>query len=84
VKLPHGIARVPWTELSPEALLGVSTSFIEPTAQDAANRQWRCAVFASETGQVEAARQLADAAAKTKPQYWDQISALFSDVSQPR
>jgi len=84
VKLPHGIARVPWTELSPEALLGVSTSFIEPTAQDAADRQWRCAVFASETGQVEAARQLADAAAKTKPQYRDQISALFSDVSQPR
>jgi len=84
LKLPHGLARVPWTELLPEALLRVSTSFIEPTAPDAADRQWRCAVFASETGQVEAARQLADAAAKTKPQYRDQISALFSDVSQPR
>jgi hypothetical protein len=84
LKLPHGIARVPWTEFSPEALLRVSTSFIEPTAPDAADRQWRCAVFASETGQVEAARQLGDAAAKTKPQYRDQISALFSDVSQPR
>jgi tRNA A-37 threonylcarbamoyl transferase component Bud32/DNA-directed RNA polymerase subunit RPC12/RpoP len=84
LKLRYGIARVPWTELPPKALLKVSTSFIQPTAPDAADRQWRCAVFASETGQAEAARQLADAAAKTKPQYRDQISALFSDVSQPR
>jgi serine/threonine protein kinase len=83
LKLPYGIARVTWAELSPQALLHVSTSFIQPTAPDAADRQWRCAVFASETGQAEVARQLADTAAKTKPQYRDQISALFSDVSQP-
>jgi Protein kinase domain len=82
LKLPYGIARVTWTELSPQALLNVSTSFIQPTAPDAADRQWRCAAFASETGQAEVARQLADSAAKTKPQYRDQISA-FSDVSQP-
>jgi serine/threonine protein kinase len=84
LKLPHGIARVTWEKLPPIALLTVSKSFIKPGAPDAAHRQWRCAVFASETGQAEAARQLADAAAKTKPQYRDQISALFSDVSQPR
>ena len=84
LKLRYGIARVTWTELSPRALLNVSTSFIQPTAPDAADRQWRCAVFASETGQAEAARQLADAATKTKPQYRDKISALFSDVSQAR
>ena len=84
LKLRHGIARVTWAELSPQALLNVSTSFIQPTAPDAADRQWRCAVFASETGQAEVARQLADTAAKTKPQYRDQISALFSDVLQPR
>jgi hypothetical protein len=83
LKLPYGIARVTWAKLSPQALLNVSTSFIQPTAPDAADRQWRCAVFASETGQAEVARQLADAAAKTKPQYRDQISSLFSDVSQP-
>ena len=84
LKLRYGIARVTWAELSPQALLNVSTSFIQPTAPDAADRQWRCAVFASETGQSEAARQLADAAAKTKPQYRDQISALFSDLPQTR
>jgi Protein kinase domain len=83
LKLRYGIARVTWTELSPEALLNVSTSFIQPTAPDAADRQWRCAVFASETGQAEAAQRLADAAAKTKPQYRDQVSALFSNVSPP-
>ena len=84
LKLRYGIARITWTELSPQALLNVSTSFIQPTAPDAADRQWRCAVFASETGQAEAARQLADAAAKTKPQYRDEISQLFADISQPR
>jgi serine/threonine protein kinase len=84
LRLRYGIARVPWAELSPQALLNVSTSFIQPSAPDAADRQWRCAVFASETGQAEPARQLADAAAKTKPQYRNQISDLFSDVSQPR
>jgi hypothetical protein len=83
LKLRYGIARVTWAELWPQALLNASTSFIQPTAPDAADRQWRCAVFANETGQAEVARQLADAAAKTKPQYRDQISALFSDVSQP-
>ena len=83
MKLPYGIARVTWAQLSPQALLNVSTSFIQPTAPDTADRQWRCAVFASETGQTEVARRLADAAAKTNPQYRDQVSALFSNVSQP-
>jgi hypothetical protein len=83
LKLPYGIARGTWAELSPQALLNVSTSFIQPTAPDAGDRQWRCAVFASETGQAEAARRLADAAAKTDPQYRDQVSALFSNVLQP-
>jgi Protein kinase domain len=83
LKLPYGIARGTWAELSPQALLNVSTSFIQPTAPDAGDRQWRCAVFASETGQAEAARRLADAAAKTNPQYRDQVSALLSNVSQP-
>jgi predicted RNA-binding Zn-ribbon protein involved in translation (DUF1610 family) len=81
LKLRYGIARVPWTELLPQALLSVSTSFVEPTAPDAADRQWRCAVFASETGQADAARQLAETAAKTNPEYRGQVSALFSDVS---
>lgn len=81
LKLRYGIARVPWTELSPQALLSVSTSFVEPTTPDAADRQWRCAVFASETGQAETARQLAETAAKTNPEYRDQVSTLFSDVS---
>jgi serine/threonine protein kinase len=82
LKRRYGIARVTWAELSPQALLNVSTSFIQPTAPDAADRQWRCAAFASETGQAEVARQLADTAAKTKPQYRDQISQLLSNIPQ--
>jgi tRNA A-37 threonylcarbamoyl transferase component Bud32 len=84
LKLRYGIARVKWTDFSPEVLLKVSTSFIQPAAEDAADRQWRCAVFASESGQTDAARQLAESAATGKPQFRDQISQLFPDVSQRR
>jgi serine/threonine protein kinase len=83
LRLPHGIARVKWRDLSPEALLKVSTSFIEPTAPDTADRQWRCAVFANEFEQSEVARQLADAAAKAKPEYQKQISLLFAIPQTP-
>jgi Protein kinase domain len=77
MKLPYGIARVKWEQLSPQQLLAVSRSFIQPGASDAADRQWLGAVFASETGQTEVARQLADAAVKAKPEYKDQISVLL-------
>ena len=77
MKLPYGIARVKWEQLSPQELLAVSKSFIQPGTNDAADRQWLCAVFASETGQTEAARELADAAVKAKPEYKEQISVLF-------
>jgi DNA-directed RNA polymerase subunit RPC12/RpoP len=82
MKLSYGIARVKWEQLSPQELLAVSKSFIDPGSRDAADRQWRCAVFASETGQTEAATQLAEAAARAKPEYKEQIPQLFSDIAQ--
>jgi serine/threonine protein kinase len=82
MKLPYGIAWITWEKLSPQTLLMVSTSFIDPGARDAADRQWRCAVFASETGQTEASRELAEAAARAKPEYRDQIPQLFHDIAQ--
>jgi hypothetical protein len=84
LKLPYGIARVTWRELSPETLLTISTSFVKPNAPDAPDRQWRCAAFASEFGQTKVARQLAEAAAKVKSQYHEQISQLFSTVPSSR
>jgi serine/threonine protein kinase len=80
LKLPHGIARLTWTELAPKTLLEVSISFIQPSAPDAADRQWRCAAFASELGQPELGRQLAEGAGKAEPQYREQISQLFPDI----
>jgi len=81
LRLPYGIARVAWRDLSPKTLLTVSTSFVKPNALDAPDRQWRCAVFASEFGQTEIARQLAEAAVKVKSQYHEQISQLFPPSS---
>jgi hypothetical protein len=81
MKLPYGVAWITWEKLSPKELLAVSKSFIDPAARDAADRQWRCAVFASETGQTEEATQLAEAAARAKPEYREQIPRLFLDIA---
>jgi len=78
LKLPYGIARVLWSKLAPKTLLAISGSFIQPNAADAADRQWLCAVYANATGQADNARQFAEAAAQSKPEYRDQIDALFS------
>jgi hypothetical protein len=82
MKLPYGIAWITWDNLSPKEILAVSKSFIDPAARGTADRQWRCAVFASETGQTEAARELAEAAARANPEYKEQISVLFPGMSQ--
>jgi eukaryotic-like serine/threonine-protein kinase len=78
LKLPYGIGRVPWSKLAPKTLLSISTSFIRPNAPDTADRQWLCAAYANATGQGDAARQLAEAAAKSKPEYRDQMALLFA------
>jgi predicted RNA-binding Zn-ribbon protein involved in translation (DUF1610 family) len=77
LKLPYGIARVPWNKLAPKTLLGISSSFIQPNAPDTGDRQWLCAAYAKATGQGDAARQFAEAAAQSKPEYRDQIQSLF-------
>ena len=77
LKLPFGSAQLPWIKLGPNAFLAIASSFIKPNAPDAADRQWLCAVFAAETGQTDPARQFAEAAAKTKPQYREEMSLLF-------
>ena len=82
MKLPYGIAWITWDKLSPKEILTVSKSFIDSGAYGAADRQWRCAVFASETGQTGEARDLAEAAARAKPEYKEQISVLFPGMSQ--
>jgi hypothetical protein len=76
LKLPYGIARVPWSKFTSKTLLAISASFIQPNASDAADRQWLCAVYANTTGQTDAARQLAEAAAQSKPEYREQLSLL--------
>lgn len=77
MKLPYGEAEIPWTKLPPPAQLAIAESFVRPGAPDAAERQWLCAVYASATGQAEAAQRLAEAAALAKPEYHEQISLMF-------
>ncbi len=84
MKLPYGIAWITWDKLPPKQLLAVSESFIEPGTRDTADRQWRCAIFAGETGQIEAAKELAEAATRAKPEYGKQIPVLFPDIGQAR
>lgn len=77
MKTPYGVVPLPWSKFSPKTLLMVSKSFIKPNAADVADRQWLCAVYAAETGQMDEARALAEEAAKTKPEYRDQVSFLI-------
>jgi hypothetical protein len=77
MKIPYGSAQLPWTKLPPKTLLDVSRYFIKAPAPDIPDREWLSAVFAAETGQTEAARSLADAAVKAKPEYQASLSALF-------
>jgi eukaryotic-like serine/threonine-protein kinase len=76
MKVPYGLVRIDWAKLAPKTLLAISTSFIQRNLPDAPDRQWRCAVFASETRQIDAARHLAEAAAKSKSDYRDEINFL--------
>ena len=75
---PYGSAKIAWIKLAPKTLLAVSTSFIKPNLADAADRQWLCAVYALETGQIDEARKLAEAAAKAKPEYHEQLPLLMA------
>jgi hypothetical protein len=76
--------KLQWTKLQPRELLAISASFIRLNAPDAGDRQWRCAIFAGEFEQREIAREFAEAAAKTKPQYREEMSQLFPAVPQFR
>jgi hypothetical protein len=76
MRVPYGLVRIDWAKLAPKTFLAISTSFIQPNPPDAPDRQWLCAVFANETRQTDAARQLAKAAAKSKSEYRDQIKFL--------
>jgi predicted RNA-binding Zn-ribbon protein involved in translation (DUF1610 family) len=76
VSIAYGNIPIDWAKLSPKTLLAISRSFIQPNAADAADRQWLCAVYANETGQTDEAKQLAEAAGKSKPEYRDLTPAL--------
>ena len=84
MQLPYGEAQLPWAQLAPQTLLTISTSFIKPNSPDAADRKWLSAVFASEAGQVEMARKLAEEAAAAKPEYRDQVLPLLGPSPAPR
>ena len=77
MKLPYGESILPWTRIAPATLLKISTSYINPSAGDAADRSWTCAVFAAETGQVDEAKRLAGEAAKAKPEYGQMLPVLL-------
>jgi hypothetical protein len=76
MKVPYGELALPWGRVPPTMLLRISTSFIDPKSADAADRDWLCAVYANETGQVEDAKRLGGEAAKAKPEYGQMLPIL--------
>jgi eukaryotic-like serine/threonine-protein kinase len=75
-----GSAPFAWPRVPPDALLSISIAFAA-NAPDAAERQWQAALFAHSTGQAEAAKKLADAAVKAKPELKERLDLLKVDGS---
>jgi serine/threonine protein kinase len=74
---PYGTVQLDWAKIPSKTLLAISMSFIQSNASDTADRRWLCAIFADATRQTEDARHLAEAAAKSKAEYHDQIDFLI-------
>lgn len=77
LKTRYGRVMVRWLNLSPQMLLTMSTAFIRPGVSDIAERQWLSAIFAMQTGQVEAANDLAQKAAAAKAEFRDLLPRFF-------
>jgi hypothetical protein len=76
LRTPFGTSDLDWVRLAPQTLLNISASFVRANAPDTADRQWLCAVFAHETGQLDAAQKLSQTAAAGKPQYQSELPLL--------
>lgn len=73
----YGVARLPWDRFSPDLLLAISRWFTRAGGAAVADRQWLAAVYAQSIGQMEIGRNLADEAAKSKPEYREELEVLF-------
>jgi len=82
LKTRYGSVMTDWLNLSPEMLLKMSTAFIRPAVRDIPERQWLSAIFASQTAQFEAAKELADKAADAKPKFRDLLPRFFPDAKK--
>jgi hypothetical protein len=63
-------------------LLTMSTAFIRPAISDVPERPWLTAIFARQTGQAEAAKELAQKAADAKPEFRDLLPRYFPEVKK--
>ena len=71
-----------WLNLSPKMLLTMSTAFIRPGAADLPRREWLSAIVAQETGQADAAKELARKAAPGKAEFADLLASYFPDAKK--
>ena len=74
--LQYGSTLVSWQKLSKKTLLEASTAYLVTGDPHLADREWRCAVFAAESGQPESATKLGEAAAQLNAQYREQLPLL--------
>ena len=58
-------------------LLKMSIAFIRPGVSDVPERQWSCAIFAAQTGQIQAAKDLAKKSAEGKAEFRELLPTLF-------
>lgn len=73
---PYGTIDVPWTDFTPETLLGIARYFADATTDPrlAGGRDWAAATFALETGRTLQARALANLAVRNVPAYQAELA----------
>ncbi len=82
---PYGTISVPWTDFAPKTILAIGGYFADstPDPKQAAERRWRLANFALETGQAPAAKDLAARAARDRPEYQPELAPFLSSINAP-
>ena len=81
---PYGQMGVPWTDFAPTVYLAVASYYADASrnAQQAAERRWLAANYALENGRAAEAKNLANQAARTLPQYQKDLAQFDAPAAR--
>lgn len=84
LRTPYGVLPIPWTDVTPDSVIGIARSFIRPDmpSEAAAVRQWNLGMYALAMGRRDMGRELLQAAALARPAYQPTLTELLQGDAQ--